>query len=786
MMNEEEITRREFVQKTVAGTAILAGAASGMVGMAASALDQDQSHRVVAALGNLFIPSDPGSPGYSDLEQYGITDYVMKNWLGGSSGSEENNEKYGAYGTAPEEKKPADSTTIVVEFNNAAKQFFNGKSFLDLDEKQQAEYLELIVDGKKITDAKQRSDLQSFYRTSRIRILTVYYKNYPEHEPKRDAQGAVILKPGDLHQITNPNTTKLATGWDVAGFKGPMGWEEEEQRRATMKKAYPYWYEGDLVKRNNVAATPAIKNTDGKDYYDVLVLGSGSAGCIVAGRLAEHGINPKTGDRLRVALIEAGDDWTARDPAIRPGYGTPIRRQYISNINYESRGPETPGPDYLWYYGGENFKLVGGCSTHYGGNCFMHTEDDFNIFRQTSDVDWTYGKFAQAIEEVREMYHVSSLPEEIWPRAAKLFSEAGRAMGYDVVPSSQARRNCLDSGFCGDGGLCRYDAKGTSLPWLYIGLNNGLKLIANAEVEKIVIEKNAGAAPVATGIVYKDKSGTRHELKAARIIVACGTTGTPLLLYKSGYGPSEFLGTNLIVENKNVGAHLDGDTNSANISAYFPEPVRDARGGSGFGMFHPKPHPWGELNLQMRVPGLARVSGNKYPHTAAVSAFATQFGRKHKEWMREGWLRIGAITNRLQVLPWSWRVRPDGRTEKISVDEAKINAAAKDAAELTYALYEKMPLQPLQVDKRPIRSAKLLTPAHVSGTARAGSSRENSVCNSEFDCHDIDHLLITSLAAIPRTTFCHGAGPGALSGSYAYRMFLKNHFSKGCSTKGFA
>ena len=68
----------------------------------------------------------------------------------------------------------------------------------------------------------------------------------------------------------------------------------------------------------------------------------------------------------------------------------------------------------------------------------MHTEDDVNIFRQTSGVDWTYGKLAQAIDEVREMYHVSSLPEELWPRAAQMFSEAGRAMGYDVQPSPQA------------------------------------------------------------------------------------------------------------------------------------------------------------------------------------------------------------------------------------------------------------------------------------------------------------------------------------------------------------
>ena len=63
-----------------------------------------------------------------------------------------------------------------------------------------------------------------------------------------------------------------------------------------------------------------------------IVVGGGTAGCIVAGRLAGRDINPKTGDRLKVAMIEGGDDWTIRDVGIRPGYGGPIRRSKITNI----------------------------------------------------------------------------------------------------------------------------------------------------------------------------------------------------------------------------------------------------------------------------------------------------------------------------------------------------------------------------------------------------------------------------------------------------------------------
>ncbi len=219
-----EISRREFVKRSAAGGAAIAAASSTVLAAATPGLDVDRRHQVVAALGDAFIPSAAGDPGYKDLEQYGITEHVLKNL------------------------KISDE--MAQAFNDSAKQFFGGKTFLDLDAKQREQFLETIVDGSKLADEKQRSQLQTIFRASRTRILTVYYQNFPEHEIKRNDKGEPILKPGDKHQITNPNTKQLVTGWDVAGFKGPMEWEEEEQRRAMMKKMYSRWFEGDLVRLN--------------------------------------------------------------------------------------------------------------------------------------------------------------------------------------------------------------------------------------------------------------------------------------------------------------------------------------------------------------------------------------------------------------------------------------------------------------------------------------------------------------------------------------------------------
>src|SRR5262249_61447884 len=155
-----------------------------------------------------------------------------------------------------------------------AKALFGGKTFVDLDEKQKGEYLGIVVDGKKITDEAQRKQLQMVYQNARRRILQVYYSNYPEHQIKRDASGVPILKPGDSHQITNPNTKNIVTGWDVTGFAGQPTWEGEQALREEAKPATNYWFDGDLitVDPNRTPAAAPTKASDGNDYYGVLTL----------------------------------------------------------------------------------------------------------------------------------------------------------------------------------------------------------------------------------------------------------------------------------------------------------------------------------------------------------------------------------------------------------------------------------------------------------------------------------------------------------------------------------
>ena len=776
----DEITRRDFVKTTVVGTAMLTGASSGLSALQ-SAGSPDPRTRVVAALGATFVPSRPGDPGYADLEPFGISAYIVNQ----PPVFESNRDDSGLAATA--ETVDWLSAESLEAFNSSAKEFFGGRSFVDLDEKEREQHLGIIADGTKIADTQRRARLQAVYRNARRRLLRVYYSNYPEHQVKRDAAGWPVLKPGDTHQITNPNTTKVVTGWDIAGYKGQPDWEDEERMRAQAKQDLPYWYEGDLVTLNpsRPPAARAAKTPAGHDYYDVIVLGGGTAGCIVAGRLAERGINPKTGDRLRVAMIEGGDDWTIRDPGIRPGHGYPIRRRMITGIS-DGIGPDgIGGPKYRWPGADttSNFKSVGGCSLHFGGTCWIPDDEDFHFYRQSSGVDWDQAKFGDAIQEIRDYYHVMNPPDSWWTKGDHVWADGARALGFEVRVPEIAFRNPI--GF--DGGLSKCDTKGTALPFAYIGMNNGLKIIANAEVEKILIEKSAGGRAVAVGAVYKDQAGRMHEVRAARVISAMGMVHTPLLFFRSGYGPREYLGDKLIVENKNVGNNISGDCNHVTY-AYLSEPVApDSREGAPPGAdawVSFSPRPWRDLTWQSRG-GSAGAGG---PAGQALNIFAPGYGWEHKEFMRNGFgsRHVLVWRNHLGAIPAVWRMPPDGKIQLVHMDEARVGAAQREGAEIVRSWYGKLPVKPIKQDMRAfsVKPANVV-PVHRVGTARAGDSRENSVCTSDFDCHDIDHLIITSAAAVPKTFFWT-CGPVSVNAAYAWRRIVSNHFSRGCSTEGFA
>ena len=214
MSKKENVTRRNFIKQGSVGSLAVAVSQVGSVsGQATSRLPAGYDRSMIfAKLGDTLIPSAPDDPGYRTLEPYNITAEVMKGL-----------------------EALSDQDDLAL-FNSHSATFFGGKSFVELSESQRADYLNMIVDGDRITDSQVLGRLQAIYNLIRTRVFVVFYQNYPQHMIPKDEAGVPVLSPNNKHQITNPNLPGLVTGWDIAGWKGPMTWEEEEQRRAYYKK----------------------------------------------------------------------------------------------------------------------------------------------------------------------------------------------------------------------------------------------------------------------------------------------------------------------------------------------------------------------------------------------------------------------------------------------------------------------------------------------------------------------------------------------------------------------
>jgi hypothetical protein len=232
---DHDLSRREFLKEAGAG-AISVGVGVGVLqtplvagAISADAPDVDRK-KLIAALGDTLIPTAEGYPGYQHLERYGITDEVLKGL----------------------QMLSARDLNV---FNAAASTVFSGKTFLDLSPEQHTAFLDQVAatfptgtyndgDASKPSpassvaklDAASIDTLQKVFRFTRNRVMVVFYRNFPEDRIARDKDGLPVLASGDEHQIINPNTKQLVTGWDVAGFPGPLSWEEEEARRTEWMK----------------------------------------------------------------------------------------------------------------------------------------------------------------------------------------------------------------------------------------------------------------------------------------------------------------------------------------------------------------------------------------------------------------------------------------------------------------------------------------------------------------------------------------------------------------------
>ena len=269
------------------------------------------------------------------------------------------------------------------------------------------------------------------------------------------------------------------------------------------------------VVRGREVSTPMVAKAD------VVIIGSGAGGAVVARELAREG--------LSVIVLEEGGYYTPDE------YGKMTPSNTIRRLARESGLAAAVGLGDTPLISIMAGKCVGGSSVLTGGVCFRIPDEVLH--------EWTHSlgltelspeKLDPYFREVEDAIRVTTVPVHMRSRGTELFVEGAAKLG---IPMKSMRRNtegCRGAARCNFG--CPHKAKlSVDISFLPEACALGARVISDALVEKIDIA--GGRATGVRGRLLDAQTGEPRvpfEVRAKMVIVACGSLHTPLLLRKSG------------------------------------------------------------------------------------------------------------------------------------------------------------------------------------------------------------------------------------------------------------
>jgi choline dehydrogenase len=287
---------------------------------------------------------------------------------------------------------------------------------------------------------------------------------------------------------------------------------------------------------------------------DYIVIGAGSAGCVVASRLSEDG--------SKVVLLEAGP--RDRDPWIHiPAGVIRVLNNTKINWNFLSEGePGTDGRQLQWPRG----KVLGGTSSINGMLYVRGNPADYDNWAQMGCRGWSYEEVLPFFKQ-SETYRGAGDPEyrskggplivEDYRTILDLthrFVEAAQQAGFPFTPDYNGKQQ---EGVAYSQMTRRGKWRGsTAQTFLREARGRGnLKVETDAIVTKLLFDGKS-----CTGVAFRQRGVDRQELAAREVILCGGAVNSPHVLQISGIGPAAHLqqiGVPVLHELPGVGANLN-------------------------------------------------------------------------------------------------------------------------------------------------------------------------------------------------------------------------------------
>jgi choline dehydrogenase-like flavoprotein len=679
---------------------------------------------LIDVLASLLVPSDENTPGANEMDVMGPSAAKVLDIL--ISGSSWRQFLY-AKG--------------LIAFDKLAERTYKSK-FTELEVPRQLELLKFLE--KSIANRPKISSPMSKLRKNILMLQQLREGSHP----------AIELFPMLVMDVMQAFYTSEVS-WIWLGYDGPPmphGYTELQNPRPRKGTA------GSETVRELAAAGfgSAVPNISlNKDAIDVIVIGSGAGGGVVVKELAEAG--------LSVVVLEAGSRFN------------PFIDYLTDRTDFESRAESVFDPDdyrrdLYTFDGSDRFnynraKGVGGSTLKYVAVSPRFHETDFRV--RTEDgvaddwpiryqdlepfytrVEYELGVSGPTGSEANPFDPPRSKPYPTPPHRFNLASLAIKRgadrLGLHMVREPAAiptiewngRPACINAGTCKMG--CAITAKSSmDVTYLRTAEKSGrVEIRSTSMAHRITVAPDGKARSV----VYFDREGREHEIKARAIVLAGNAVETPRLLLMSG--SSQF---------------PDGLANSSGlVGRYFMEHLYVVASG----VFSERLDPWrgtptggmiqdyyatNKTNAFARGWTILVANGGNWPLSIAVQV--PGWGNDHKrrtEKLFAHTVRLCSVGEQL----------PDIR------NQVTLDPMVKDQFGLPVPRLTNLPrendramIKAIQASLKEILDAAGATEilrneyrpgesAHYFGTCRMGSDPKRSVVNAWGRTHDIPNLFI--------------------------------------------
>jgi choline dehydrogenase-like flavoprotein len=481
---------------------------------------------------------------------------------------------------------------------------------------------------------------------------------------------------------------------------------------------------------------------------DVLIIGSGAGGGVLAGTLTE--LMPGR----QIVVAEKGGHYGAESFT---------QREWDARVLFADKGRRSTADGAIPVRSGE---CVGGGTMINVTLCHDPLPDVWTRWRsefglQNFSFDGAandYGvprlNFATALAEIKRRMNIHPSAESELNDNNRIFEQGCAAAGMTSRRWERNVRDCIGCGFCSEG--CAYDRKqGTDQTYVADAMKGGARFIHSFDVTSLELGKRNGALSAigAVGRVREPDPGSRANsvapgalrVRAKLVILAAGAIADPVLLLRSGVpDPHNVIGRGLILHP------------SLPVIGIMDREIVNYRGVSGvsFSDHYAKSHGlYFECLFGHPVYGAAAVPGLGQEHFDVM--------QKYERLAGFGVMLVDSVDprNRVEVTPSTTRIHYQLSKD----DRERLRFGAERAVELMFGggasqvLFASDELPPFRNASESGRARELqfvphrttITSAHCQSTVKMSEDPRRGAIDSRCESHAVKNLMVCDASSFP-------------------------------------